>query len=77
MCCLRYEQESYEYEIARTPAVDTNVKTPDGVGTVIEISPLLGNVKVRLQDNPDVMPKTYKRDDVKVISRPAPAQEEK
>ena len=77
MCCLAYEYPVYAEESAKTPPVDSVVKTPDGVGTVIEISPLLGNVKVRLQDNPDVMPKTYKRDDVKVLSRPAPVQDEK
>ena len=77
MCCLAYEYPVYAEESAKTPPVDSVVKTPDGIGTVIEISPLLGNVKVRLQDNPDLMPKTYKRDDVKVISRPNPAQDEK
>ena len=77
MCCLSYEYPVYAEESAKTPPVESVVKTPDGIGTVIEISPLLGNVKVRLQDNPDVMPKTYKRDDVKVISRPNPVQDEK
>lgn len=77
MCCLAYEYPVYAEESAKTPPVDSVVKTPDGIGTVIEISPLLGNVKVRLQDNPDLMPKIYKRDDVKVISRPNPAQDEK
>ncbi len=77
MCCLSYEYPVYAEESAKTPPVESVVKTPDGIGTVIEISPLLGNVKVRLQDNPDVMPKIYKRDDVKVISRPNPAQDEK
>ena len=33
MCCLRYEHETYEEEIARTPPVDSTVKTADGVGT--------------------------------------------
>ncbi len=75
MCCLSYEYPVYAEESAKTPPVDSVVKTPDGVGTVIEISPLLGNVKVRLQDHPDLMPKTYKRDDVKVLSKPNAPQE--
>ena len=67
MCCLRYEHDTYEYEIARTPAPDSVVKTEDGVGVVTEMSPLAGTVKVRLNDKPDVPPKSYHRDSIKVI----------
>lgn len=76
MCCLQYEYSTYAEESAKTPPVDSVVKTPDGIGTVTEISPLCGNVKVRLKDNPDVMPKVYHRDDVKLISRPQNTNEE-
>ncbi len=69
MCCLRYEHETYDYEIKRTPPVDSTVKTDDGIGTVTEISPLAGTVKVRLADKPDIPPKTYHRDNVKVIEK--------
>lgn len=69
MCCLRYEHETYEYEIKRTPPVDSTVKTEDGIGTVTEISPLAGTVKVRLTDKPDQPPKSYHRDNVTVISK--------
>ena len=69
MCCLRYEHESYEYEIKRTPPIDSTVKTPDGIGTVTEMSPLQGTIKVRLADKPDTQPKTYNRKDVTVISK--------
>ncbi|MBQ7383693.1 MAG: stage 0 sporulation family protein [Clostridia bacterium] len=69
MCCLRYEHETYEYEIKRTPPVDSTVKTEDGIGTVTEISPLAGTVKVRLADKPDQPPKSYHRDNVTVISK--------
>ena len=69
MCCLRYEHETYEYEIKRTPPVDSTVKTPDGIGTVTEINPLAGTVKVRLSDKPDTPPKAYHRDTVTVISK--------
>ena len=49
MCCLRYEHETYEYEIKRTPPVDSIVRTVDGNGVVTEISPLAGNIKVKLR----------------------------
>ena len=50
MCCLRYEHDTYEAEIARTPPVDSTVKTSDGVGTVTEINPLQGLIKVKFAD---------------------------
>lgn len=63
MCCLRYEHETYEEEIARTPPVDSTVKTPEGVGIVTEISPLTGYIKVKLGDNI----KAFHRDNVTVL----------
>ena len=67
MCCLRYEQESYEYEIARTPAVDMSVKTPDGVGVVTESHPLTGYIKVKFTNKDGESIKPYHRDNVKII----------
>ncbi len=69
MCCLRYEYENYEYEIKRTPPVDTLVRTVDGVGTVTEISPLAGTIKVRLDASPEVPPKSYKREAVTILKK--------
>ena len=69
MCCLRYEHETYEYEIKRTPPVDSTVKTEDGIGTVTEINPLAGTIKVKLADKPDIPPKSYHRDNVTVIKK--------
>ena len=66
MCCLRFEHESYAEEIKRTPSVDSTVKTEDGVGTVVEISPLTGMIKVKIDENI----KSYHRDKVKVLSSP-------
>ncbi len=69
MCCLRFEHETYEYETKRTPPVDSTVKTEDGIGTVTEINPLAGTLKVRLADKPDTAPKSYHRDNVTLISK--------
>lgn len=65
MCCLRFEHETYQEEIARTPKVGAVLVTPDGTGTVIETKPLLGLVKVRLDADPEGTPKIYDRDDVR------------
>ena len=69
MCCLRYEHETYEYEIKRTPPVDSFVQTADGTGTVTEINPLQGTVKVRLSASPENPPKLYKREDVIMLQK--------
>ena len=71
MCCLQYEYKTYAEETAKTPPVDAVVKTIDGIGVVTEINPLAGTIKVRLNDQPDVSPKSYNRQDVTIISRPA------
>lgn len=67
MCCLTYEYDTYEEEIKRTPPVDAKVKTPDGIGIVIETSPLSGNVKVKFPDKNGVPVQTIHRDQLKVI----------
>lgn len=75
MCCLRYEQETYEYELKRTPPVGATVRTPDGLGTVTEISPLVGTVKVRLSATPEVPPKAYRREDLVQLKKKQDKQE--
>ncbi|MBO4353809.1 MAG: stage 0 sporulation family protein [Clostridia bacterium] len=47
MCCLRYEHEAYEDALKNLPKADSAVNTPDGVGTVAEVAPLTGIVKVK------------------------------
>ena len=69
MCCLQYEYQTYREEGAKTPPVDSTVKTPDGVGVVTEANALAGTIKVRLKDKPDSPPALYKRDDVTVLNR--------
>ncbi len=66
MCCLRYEHETYEDAIKHTPPLGATVKTPNGNGVVIEMSPLLGQIKVRLEDKPEA-PKSFSVNDVTVL----------
>ena len=69
MCCLQYEYQTYREEGAKTPSVDSTVKTKDGVGVVTESNALAGTIKVRLKDKPDSPPALYKREDVTIIAR--------
>ena len=78
MCCLRYEQKTYELETALTPGRDARVMTPDGPGTVVDSAPIAGTVKVRLDSaEEDEAPAVYPRDDVTLLapSRSARAPE--
>lgn len=67
MCCLKYEQDSYEYLLRTTPKVGAVVRTHDGKGVVTEVNILKGTLKVRLDSNPEAVAKTYNRQDVKVL----------
>lgn len=66
MCCLRYEHETYEEAIKKTPPLGSTVKTPSGTGVVIETNPLAELIKVRLDDKPE-SPKAYSVKDVTVL----------
>lgn len=67
MCCLRYEQKSYELENALTPGRDTRVMTPDGPGTVTDAAPIAGTIKVRLDNAEEEAPAVYDREAVTIL----------
>ncbi len=49
MCCLNYEQATYEDLIRSSPKVESFVDTPEGRGTVMEVDMLRQRVKVRME----------------------------
>jgi cell fate regulator YaaT (PSP1 superfamily) len=51
MCCLRYEDSTYDELRARLPKKKTRVKTPDGWGTVLDTQILTQLALVRLDSN--------------------------
>ncbi len=67
MCCLKYEHEVYEEAIRSMPTTGSLVSTVDGEGTVVEIKPLSGEVRVKLNDNEKDQPKLYKHKEIRVI----------
>ena len=62
MCCLAYEQKSYEYLNSITPPVGSTVRTPDGEGVVTEVNVIAGTLKVRSSVE-SLPPRIYKRED--------------
>ena len=81
MCCLAYEQKSYEYLNSITPTPGSIVRTPDGEGTVLEVNVVAGTLKVR--SNVEILaPRIYKREECvylrggkRVPKAPDPEQE--
>ena len=67
MCCLKYEQDSYDALLRITPKVGAIVETPDGQGQVEDANLLTGILKVKLKNNPDAPAAPYKREDVKLL----------
>ncbi len=66
MCCLKYEQDAYEFLDKITPRNGSYVDTPEGKGTVVDVSLLTGKLKVAL-DNSEGMPISVHRDEVNVL----------
>ncbi len=66
MCCLKYEQDAYEYLNSFTPQPGSLVKTEDGEGIVQDVNLLTGMLLVRIGDDNAVVHKVH-RDNVQVL----------
>lgn len=67
MCCLKYEQDAYEYLNSITPPVGSLVKTPSGNGVVVDENPLTGILYVRIGE--DAAPIKIHRSEVDLLSK--------
>ncbi len=65
MCCLKYEQDGYEYLNKGLPKIGAFVETPDEKGNVVDINILTGKIRVKNSDTEAV--NTYTKDEIKVI----------
>ena len=66
MCCLKYEQDTYEELNRITPSVGAIVDTPDGRGTIAYVSLLKGKVSVKLETGDETMLREFDVNDVSV-----------
>ena len=66
MCCLKYEQNSYEDFLKTTPKVGAFVDTAEGRGVVQDANLLTGMLTIKLDKKPDV-PFIVNKEEVKVI----------
>ncbi len=67
MCCLKYEQNSYDYLQKITPRKGAVVDCREGRGTVVDVSLLTGKLKIKLDSNPDGAPVIVNREEVAVV----------
>lgn len=74
MCCLKYEQEAYEDLNRTTPRVGSLVETPQGMGTIVEVSLLSGNLKVRMDEATDTTLKSFHKSEITVKRAPQRGQ---
>ena len=77
MCCLKYEQNSYEYLNKITPKKNSVVEVNGDRGVVVETSILTGKVKVQLDKSPDGLPVVVDREDVKPVRDSSPQPKSK
>lgn len=76
MCCLKYEQDTYEELNRITPSVGAIVDTPDGKGTIAYVSLLKGKVSVKLETGDETTLREFDVNDVSV-STPEKTEENK
>ena len=77
MCCLRYEQDAYVDLIKQVPKSGAFVETPDGYGTVTQVSLLRKKVKVKIDGSNDTqLGRSFDAEDVAVVpgGRPKPGE---
>ncbi len=68
MCCLRYEESTYEELTKNLPSEGDSVETPSGVGEVLHVNVLRQLVKVGVaQDKGDVLIKEFPLDEIRIV----------
>jgi cell fate regulator YaaT (PSP1 superfamily) len=65
MCCLKYEQDTYEELMQESPHCGAVVATPDGKGTVVSVALIRGKVRVKLESADETSIKEFAVSDVK------------
>lgn len=68
MCCLKYEQATYEELNSKLPNEGDTVSTVDGTGEVLHVNVLRQLIKVGIKnEKDDVVINEYKLEDIKIL----------
>jgi hypothetical protein len=70
MCCLKYEEETYEYLSKTVPTAGDWVRTPDGEGEVLSVNVLrqMARVAVQKSKQDETIISNYPADKIKVLA---------
>ncbi len=77
MCCLAYENDYYAEAYKKMPKLGSEVGTPDGTGTVVNINMLKMEVKVKIEQNDSVTYRDFKPEQLKFKRGKESEKEEK
>jgi cell fate regulator YaaT (PSP1 superfamily) len=78
MCCLKYEEETYEWLNKNLPNIGDIITTPDGKGEVLSVQVLRQTVKVAVKKNPsETVANYYPVESIKVITKKQMPKEER
>lgn len=77
MCCLSYENAYYADVYKKMPKVGSEVTSPDGVGTVVNVNMLTMQVKVRIEDKESCTYHDYGLEQLRFKKNNKPEDEEK
>lgn len=70
MCCLKYEESTYEELNQRMPSEGDMVQTPSGVGEVLHVNVLRQLIKVGItQEKGDVLIDEFPLEELKIVKR--------
>ena len=67
MCCLQYEQSSYDFLNKICPKIGDVVMSPDGEAKIVNGNPLTGKYRVKLINSNEEVEKVFNRDSLKII----------
>lgn len=65
MCCLEYENDYYAEACKKVPKVGSEVGTPEGKGTVVNVNMLKMEVKVKIEQKDSVTYRDFKPEQLK------------
>lgn len=74
-CCIAYEYETYQEALQGLPKLKSIVRTPRGVGKVVDLAPLKGTAIVQIEDQRVEVPAS----EIEILpkdAQPAPKEEE-
>ncbi len=77
MCCLKYEQDTYEATRKRMPKPGKEVETPEGIGIVQDVNVIKETVRVRIQKGDSSEQKDFPLDEVQRLQPAQPEKKEK